>query len=294
MIDVLEIINRVPKPAWLYHYTDPSGLVGISSSKTLWAGRVYDLNDSAEQQQIYVDFDALLERFYSRGKDPRNRRGVIAQLDALKDMSARVQADLSLLPPIYTVSLTDQPDSLEQFRGYCPRSGGVALGFSGSDLTTLGAAQGFTLARCSYSVWSDAELLIDKVLVHCTYKIHGPNAGEASSEDLEVHAEEFAREVFHYLALIAPIFKHWSFSSEQEWRLISGPASFSELIPRPTATGLKLYLPFKLTSEDVGIDSVKCTIGPNVNPLAMESATRVVLEREFRRVDIDRTETPYR
>jgi hypothetical protein len=290
----MEILNRVPKPQWLYHYTDPSGLVGISSSHTLWAGRVHDLNDSAEQREIYTYFDSLLERFYSNQMDPRNRKGVLAELNALKELSDRVQSDLSLLPPIYTVSLTVEPDALEQWRGYCPRSGGVSLGFKGSELAALCEKQGFTLARCSYTSYEDAQLLIDKVLVYCLRKIHGSNAREASSEELEEHAEEFASEVFHYLALIAPIFKHWSFQSEVEWRAISDPADSAKLIPRPSATGLKLYLPFELSTEDASVESVICTIGPNVDPLAMESAVRVVLENNFKEFEIERTETPYR
>lgn len=279
-----------------YHYTNPTGLIGISSSQTLWGGRIYDLNDSAEQRDIYRYFDDILQGFFAGAPWTPGAR---MELAALQERSTQMQSDPTLLPPIYTVSLTTEPDSLEQWRAYCPRSGGVALGFKGSDLLALCEKQGFILAPCVYTSYNDAELLIHRVFDHCDDKIwrkkYRHTTRPLPSALLEAHADVYADEVFKYLTLIAPIFKHKTFARESEWRLISKPVTATKkLIPMASATGLKLFLPFKLSVAQTKVESVVCTIGPNVDPIGMEAAVKVVLDNHFQNVTINLTETPYR
>lgn len=290
-----EMLINVPKPSFLYHYTDPAGLIGISSSYSLWGARAADLNDRTEQLLVYEYFDELLEGLnYRLDFSQANAKGVLAELQALERMSTLIRSDPSVLPPIHTVSLTTERDSLEQWRAYCPRSGGVSLGFPANRLEELAASQGFVLARCAYG--NEAMDLFDRLLVHCTRKVHGPNTRirELPAEILEARAEQFAGEVFLHLALIAPLFKHPSFESEHEWRLVSNPVNGEHLIPIGTTTGLKLFYPFALSHAGANVDSVVCTIGPNLDPAGMISAVRSFLERRFPTVEIFATETPYR
>jgi hypothetical protein len=305
-----EYMRRVVKPdVHYFHYTNPTGLIGICKSQTLWGGRIYDLNDSAEQREIYGYFDAVLEGFNARTGWSAKFQGARTELAALQERSTSVQSDTTLLPPIYTVSLTTEPDSLEQWRAYCPRSGGVALGFKGSDLLALCEEQGYFFGPCIYSSdafyidapYREAQHLIHRVLDHCNEKIfrkkYRNTAVPIPSELLEAHADEYAEEVFTYLALIAPIFKHGSFEMEREWRLVSKPVtSTAKLIPMPSATGLKLFLPFKLSGRQAGIQSVKCTIGPNIDRIGMKAAVGVMLEKYFPKaeIEINPTGTPYR
>ncbi len=289
------MLRDMPRPRRLYHYTDAAGMLGISNSKTLWAGRGFDMNDSEEQKYFYSFLDEEIERMYWGDIDPRKAKGARAELAALKELSERLKSDPELSPTIYTVSLTADPDDLGQWRGYCPRSGGVSLGFKSADLDALCEEQGFVLAKVSYGDYQDAKNLIHSTLLHCSKKIYGAVSGdELSSKDFEEHAEEFATEAFRYLPLLAPILKHPSFRWEDEWRLISGPADSADLIARPTSTGLKLYLPFQLQTESVRVESIDCVIGPNVDPIAMKSATTEVLRRHFPDVEVSRTESPYR
>src|SRR5579885_2861420 len=55
----LAVLLESALPPHLYHYTGPSGAVGVLTSQTLWAGRPADMNDATEQR---------LARAYARRK----------------------------------------------------------------------------------------------------------------------------------------------------------------------------------------------------------------------------------
>lgn len=74
-----QMLRDMPRPRRLYHYTDAAGMLGISNSKTLWAGRGFDMNDSEEQKYFYSFLDEEIERMYWGDIDPRKAKGARAE-----------------------------------------------------------------------------------------------------------------------------------------------------------------------------------------------------------------------
>lgn len=116
---------RTARPSHLYHYTGPTGVVGILSSRTLWAGRPADMNDSTEQ--LLAHRHALTRLRAKKFPERSFGEGMVQYAQELLSGSTFFRSSHSRA---YTVSLSSERDSLEQWRAYCPRSGGVALGFS--------------------------------------------------------------------------------------------------------------------------------------------------------------------
>lgn len=117
--------------------------------------------------------------------------------------------------------------------------------------------------------------------------------------------QDFIEEIDRF----APLLKHWTFAGEHEWRLLSPLASSHHRLPEkiymPTDTGLRVFLPFRLLTEDKpsmsnhSSDSFgsgfRVVIGPNVDPNGMAKAVRSLIPPEFGWLyNIPRTATPYR
>ena len=141
--ELWRLLSR-PRPSHLYHYTGPAGVIGILKSRALWAGRPADMNDSTEQLLAH----AFAQESLARLVFPRRSFGEGMVQYALENIAGpRTWGESSRA---YTVSLTSEMDSLEQWRAYCPRSGGVALGFATDHLENVAKDQGFLLAPCTY------------------------------------------------------------------------------------------------------------------------------------------------
>src|SRR6266700_6216266 len=84
----------------LYHYTSQEGLLGILSSKTLWATRIQYLNDSTE----FAYTLALLKKALSLGREQslKNRISLQPTLDA-----ARKALDNLRLIPIHVACFSE-------------------------------------------------------------------------------------------------------------------------------------------------------------------------------------------
>lgn len=123
-------------------------------------------------------------------------------------------------PRAFTVSLTSQPDSLEQWRAYCPRSGGLALGFSATHLDLAADDQGYLLAPCEYN--EDSQLrIVGQILDHHSRIWNRRQSLETRRQGISSH---LVLDFLTDLDRFAPLLKHPSFEAEREWRLISQPA----------------------------------------------------------------------
>jgi len=116
----------------------------------------------------------------------------------------------------YTVSLTSEMDSLEQWRAYCPRSGGVALGFAAEHLENVAKDQEFLLAPCACDEPTQRAVIEQIVKRHVILwnkrlPLDSPREGISS---------HLVRDFITDLERFAPLLKHSSFSAEQEWRLL--------------------------------------------------------------------------
>src|SRR4051794_32982715 len=113
-------------PERLYHYTSPAGLIGIVSSRTVWATVMHYLNDAKEFQKAIEIAHGILYNTSADAADVASVVQACAELDEALERVSRVH--------VCIFSLTEQKDLLSQWRGYCPAAGGYSIGFDTSPL----------------------------------------------------------------------------------------------------------------------------------------------------------------
>lgn len=220
--------------------------------------------------------------------------------------------DVGHRPQAFTVSLTSQPDSLEQWRAYCPRSGGVALGFSAAHLDLVAADQRYLLAPCEYD--ESAQLrIVGQVVAHHLRIWNDRQPLETRRQGISSH---LVHDLITDLDRFAPLLKHPSFIAEQEWRLISTPAGeddINDYVHIGSETAIKLFRRFELLTEQhptiaslAGDDDevhipwdarngFRVTVGPNRDKAGMSHAVRTLVPEEFGWIwDVQYTTTLYR
>ena len=298
------LLTRRP-PEYLYHYTGPAGAIGILQSQKLWAGRPADMNDASEQllaHQFAADELTQLEfprRSFGEGMTEYALEFLGQGREFWREKSAA-----------YTVSLTSARDSLEQWRAYCPRSGGVALGFRSSHLRNVAADQGFILAPCTYEQPVQKDL-VKQIVQHHLQIWHHRRPLESPRQGISGH---LVHSLISDLERYAPLIKHSSFSAEQEWRLISPHRSESRntsYVHIPGPSGIKQFQEFALLTdahpamppgqvdpygwESGASPGFHPVIGPSLDAAAMAEALRALTPESFGwLLHIDRTTSPYR
>ncbi|MFJ2543812.1 DUF2971 domain-containing protein [Microbacterium sp. NPDC087589] len=302
---LLKTLLEQQPSVYLYHYTGPAGAIGILKSKKLWAGRPADMNDSTEQvlAQQYAQQElrslSVLEGSFGE-----------AMVEYALELLQRPNEYYLRLSRVYTVSLTSERDSLEQWRAYCPRSGGVALGFRSDHLRNVASDQGFILAPCIYD--EDVhERMVTQIVEHHLRVWSDRRSLELPSQGLSSH---LVHDFINDLERLAPLIKHSSFRAEREWRLISphvSEASTAGYVHIAGETGIRQFREFNLLTEnyptipDGEIDpngfpsgtgqGLHPVIGPSLDPLAMEEALRALAPEEFGWMySVGRTTSPYR
>jgi hypothetical protein len=141
------------RPARLFHYTSQEGLLGIISSRVVWATNLLYLNDSSE---LLYGFTLARDVFKSMLAD-KNSKSVI---DFLKQGLGLL--DVSALLPnrdYYTFCLCQRPDLLSQWRAYAASGGGYAIGFEMHDLALAASRQGFGLFPVEYGLGENTTVL---------------------------------------------------------------------------------------------------------------------------------------
>lgn len=266
-------------PDHLFHYTDGAGFLGILDSKELWAGRAADLNDSKEQEYAF-DLARLLIDNWLEVQPPTDER--------LRDLLDLARGGIyETNRQVYTVSLSAERDVLSQWRAYCPRSGGIALGLPAEHLKRAAGDQGFYLARCIYD-WGAQQQLVGEIVRSHVNDFERQLTAETSLGELEMTA--VARRIGADLAQYGPLLKHASFSEEREWRLVSAPSQVADerLHFRPSEAGLRVYLRFRLHTTSAptmrrseAFEGPGAVIGPSIDSGSQQVAVQNALHKEL-------------
>lgn len=110
-------------PNIVYHYTSLETMQKIVETQQLWATNVKFLNDTAERT---IFLSRAMQRLPSlRDEHPELDRQAF---DHMLDPQRLKYDIISHLPSV--VSFSKDSDSLPQWRAYCPKGRGVAIGFS--------------------------------------------------------------------------------------------------------------------------------------------------------------------
>jgi len=120
---------------------------------------------------------------------------------------------------LFTCSFTEAGNLLSQWRAYCPPSAGVSLGFDVHELMSAADAQGFQLVKCIYEREPQIALVNDWVNVVLATK-HDKEDGPSKSHPSQSYHSHFRANEEAFLKVAARM-KHFGFSEEREWRLVS-------------------------------------------------------------------------
>lgn len=239
-------------PDQLWHYTDAAGLLGIltnveekpdpnvvgsgSYKPVLWATAAQFLNDRRELTHgldLMLDY---LREWGGRGlfqSNPAAETFISKVCDAIQSIIDREYPDYL---HCCTVSFSEDPDMLSQWRAYGQGTGGFAIGFDPakfprSDGSNVHRA-GLGLHRVEYL--SDA---LEQPLIDATYSFIAESMDPALTKEPtsgNVHGAVQA------LAFVAASVKHKGFREEREWRFVQpGFVAVPEF--RAGATGLMPY-----------------------------------------------------
>ncbi len=186
---------------FLYHYTNATGLIGIINGKKLWATSILHMNDAREDiHGASVVSEFLLKRSQSKS-------GIEA--DSLRKFAQQFSDGIGGRFT-FSFSLSSDPDSLSQWRGYTP-NGGYCIGFRKTALEKVAHRNGFQLRRCEYT----KEVQLTEVANVLTPYLENISQWEISDLD----ARQRCSYIGELTETIRCCLKHDSFSIEKEWRI---------------------------------------------------------------------------
>src|ERR687896_1827244 len=118
----------------LYHYTTQAGLLGILTSKSIWASEIQFLNDTTE---FRTALDAVGTELGTRLNDLDSKEARVRGEAIFREFTVLEETS------VFVLALTEKGDDLSQWRAYGGTHSGFALGFDIDKLTTLAAEHGF-------------------------------------------------------------------------------------------------------------------------------------------------------
>jgi hypothetical protein len=287
-----------PAPPFLFHYTSPKGLIGIVTSRTLWASSADCLNDSSEPKYAI----GLLKECFDEIVSTLPADSIAAR--AFKDYWAWFQKTLEKEGPhVYVFCLSEHDDLLSQWRGYGGQCGGYAVGFSSTKLLEYLRAKGRSLGRYLMRVvYGDTDQRTSAIRVFQDIVAIGNEAEEKypaiSREPEHFIANEIMKRlrsaVFSEAVRLRATFKVQAFHEEAEWRIVQflDPRTQKpEVQFRPGSMALTPYVALDLGTPPIE----KITIGPTLDPvLARQSLDLLFAKQEYSQVSIKSSDIPYR
>ena len=185
----------------LYHYTDFISFDGILNGRELRVNNVLNMND-AQEMELFISgiFTAVVNRL-SQDQDEK----IINRLNATMDMIRYRFFDYSA----YAACFSEFRDDAAQWERYANKGKGVCLGFQRSMLKKL-AGGAVSFQKVFYRDNMESHPLVERIYTLLKEK-----------EELEI-TDELKSAAFEVLRNSAS-FKHPSFSSEHEIRLVVMP-----------------------------------------------------------------------
>jgi len=194
------VLLESTSPEYIYHYTDLNALLGMVSGK-IWLSNIRYLNDRTE---FVHGRDLLVGALESYRSDERYSWFV-------DEIVKKITSEVSTTQ-IFSCSFSANGDLLSQWRGYCPSSGGVSIGFNSSFVN--GNISDCRLLPVVYS--GDRQVgLIDDILSSIIPKINKA-VDEMDGESIDM----LILCISEYLSIICSLMKDSSFVEEMEYRLI--------------------------------------------------------------------------
>lgn len=275
----------------LYHYTTLKGLLGIVSSRGLWASDIRYMNDSAEMKHAA---DLIKKDIARRIAGGHSNPKLLNQLQYW--VGHRIDHGHML----FSASFRSNGNLLSQWRGYSTHGKGVSIGFDPDRILNCARAQSFQVARCVYTPQEQARLIGQVVdAIEDLAEEYGECNDPAIRPPEQSYYDSFEKGESDLLR-IAAVLKHPSFEEEQEWRVVSPVLTDFNQAPihfREGTSMLVPYLEFQLTdSPDAPLDLEHLFLGPSPNISISMSSLELYLDRNgiHPRSGISYCQIPYR
>lgn len=275
----------------LYHYTTLKGLLGIVSSRCLWASDIRYMNDSAEMKHAGDLIKKDVARRIAEGHpNPK----------LLNQFQYWVGHRIDQGHMFFSASFRSNGNLLSQWRGYSTHGKGVSIGFDPALILECARAQSFQVARCVY-VPQEQERLVGLVVdaMEILAEEHGECTDPAVRPPDQSYYDSFER-VESDLLRIAAVLKHPSFQEEEEWRVVSPVLTDFAQAPirfREGTSMLVPYLEFPLTAApdaSLALEHLFLGPSPNIN-ISMNSLELYLAQNGSRpRSGISYCQIPYR
>lgn len=223
--------NSQSPPDVLYHYTRHEGLIGIASSKHIWASDLRYLNDREELEHGLQILEAAI-----------HRARIAGQLDGSHEPFDWNEM-YDLRGPggpggIFAACFSARPDDLNQWRAYCP-AGGYCLGFD-AKLFERAIGDDGSLVRVMYGDEEKNSFADSLVRIALREWRRTKKLLRKEREREQEYLREGIEDVF---LSVASMMKHRSFASEEEWRFIAGGHLSDSSLVRYRA-GLSTVVPY--------------------------------------------------
>ncbi|QCP07653.1 DUF2971 domain-containing protein [Micrococcus luteus] len=248
-------VGLTDMPRTLVHYTNAPAFMSILEGHALWASSIGYMNDSQEYHYLYVQARHFLEIGYGALRHYGD-----AHPEDLETFINGVGWPYANSPSVYVIALSTDDDDLNLWRAYTAPGEGYCISFDSQKIRELAEKSGWRLAQVEYG--ASCIPVLEDLWVRAFTKVE---EGESSQEVLTW--------VNSRLAEIAPFYKHESFASEREWRLVKVQANFDQedLRFRPGVSFIVPFVVFDFGAPDQhSIVQVRCGPGPN-QKLAFDS-----------------------
>lgn len=271
----------------LYHYTGVNSLMGICTTRQIWAGNIHYMNDSEELVHAMELFeDAVgLELFSHNESDDYQQflRGLQLWVEDQRGVPDR---------HLYIFSLSEEPSLLSQWRSYTPHGKGVSIAFPPKLLANIVKGGEFRLGRCLYEEPDKRGMfnaLIHKLWLSCARLLASTPPNDKSALSFKKAINVFAGSIFPILALA----KHEAFIEEKEWRLVSKHfTSLDNASYRVGGAMLVPYLPLPLGDEENLFHSI--VMGPTPHEQLSLSALTAFIKQKKLASEVHCSRIPYR
>ena len=181
----------------LYHYTDFNAMRGIITNGEIWLWNLRRMNDSQEMQYFINELKLAVKKVISKSLYPK-----------MESLFAENLKDFNTLSS-YASCFSEYSDDAAQWARYAKNGMGVCIAFNGELLKKIGEAGHAPLCKVNYSKSCDSLEIVGEIASLIT------EGKKADSEEVQA--------IFNRLITSSPLFKHPSFISEKEYRLVSLP-----------------------------------------------------------------------
>ncbi len=192
---------------------------GIITNGEIWLWNLRRMNDSQEMEWFVKELNLAVKKLTGKAYAGKVDRLFADNLRDFEHLSS------------FAACFSEYSDDAAQWARYAKNGMGVCIAFDMELLARIGEAGHAPLCKVNYSRTSGSHYIAEELANLVT---------SGSSED-----KDRVREVFNAVVNSSPLFKHPSFISEKEYRLVSMPDNDFEYLGKPhffvEETNIKKY-----------------------------------------------------